>query len=73
MAHLSKDSHEVGVAKDVVSDEALAGETFARVLPELEALSLDELIAIDLDVPSAVATTLGSPPEIRALSESAGR
>ncbi len=55
------------VAKDDVNDETLAGETFARLLPEMEALSLDELFAINLDIPSAVANTLGSLPEIRAL------
>jgi hypothetical protein len=54
-------------ANDDVNDETLAGETFARLLPELQALPLDELLVINLDVPSAVATTLGSLPEIRAL------
>lgn len=54
-------------ANDDVNDETLAGETFARLLPELQALSLDELEVINLDVPSAVATTLGALPEIHAL------
>jgi hypothetical protein len=67
MSNISNDSIEVVVAKDDVNDETLAGDTFARLLPELEALPLDELVAINLDVPSAVATTLGSLPKIRAL------
>jgi hypothetical protein len=67
MSNISKDSNQSVVANDDVNDETLAGETFARLLPELEALSLDELVAINLDVPSAVATTLGSLPEIRAV------
>jgi hypothetical protein len=69
MDNISKDSNATVVEKDDVNDETLAGETFARLLPELVALSLDELTAINLDVPSAVATTLGSLPEIRALRD----
>jgi hypothetical protein len=54
-------------AQDDVNSEALAGETFARILPELHALTAEELIAINLEIPSVVATTLGALPEIRAL------
>jgi hypothetical protein len=50
-----------------VNDEASSAETFARLLPELQALSPDELIPINVDVPSVVATTLGALPEIRDL------
>jgi hypothetical protein len=52
--------------KNNVSEEALASETYERLLPELQALSLDELVNINLDIPSAVMTTLGALPEIRA-------
>jgi hypothetical protein len=52
-----------------VNDEASSAETFARLLPEIQALSPDELIPINLDVPSVVATTLGALPEIRALRQ----
>ncbi len=54
-------------AQDDVNSEALAGETYARILPELEALTAEELVAVNLDIPSVVATTLGALPEIRAL------
>src|SRR6185369_2046822 len=54
-------------SKTSVNDETLASETYARILPELEGLLLDELVSINLDIPSVVATTLGALPEIRAL------
>jgi hypothetical protein len=53
--------------KKTVNDETLGKETYARLLPELQTLSVDELLFINVDIPSAVATTLGALPEIRAL------
>jgi hypothetical protein len=53
--------------KKSVNDETLGKETYARLLPELQALSVDELLVINVDIPSVVATTLGALPEIRAL------
>ena len=60
MPSIRKDSDEVVVTKDDVNDATLAAETRAQLLPTMETLSLDELVPADLDVPSAVATVLGS-------------
>jgi hypothetical protein len=54
-------------APDRVSEEVLASTILARLLPELQALPSEELIQVNVDVPSAVATVLGSLPEIQAL------
>jgi hypothetical protein len=45
----------------------LAEEAFARRLPELVALARKDVLHINLDLPSAVATTLGALPRIRDL------
>jgi len=47
-------------------------QSFERVQPEMKALAEHELLNINLDVPSAVATVLGAIGEIRALREAAG-
>src|SRR5689334_18657167 len=52
-----------------VNDETLAAETYARLLPELQGLDPAELVPINLDIPSIVATTLGALPEIRGLRQ----
>lgn len=49
-----------------VNDETLFEESYNRVLPELQALSSDELASINLEVNTAVSTILGAMPEIRA-------
>jgi hypothetical protein len=54
---------------DSVNQEVLASQTLTELLPELKALGLEELIQINVDVPSAIATVLGSLPEIRAYRE----
>ena len=48
-------------------DEKLASEALARVKPKLRALLPEQLLQVNLDVQTAVATILGSLPEIRAL------
>jgi hypothetical protein len=53
--------------KKSLNEETIGKEAYARVLPELQALSVDELLLITLDIPSAISTTLGALPEIRAL------
>jgi hypothetical protein len=54
---------------DGVSREVLASATLTRLLPEFKGLLLEELVPVNVDVPSAVATVLGSLPEIRALRD----
>jgi hypothetical protein len=55
------------ISKETINDETSSAETYTRLLPEFRALAPDELVPINLDVPSVVATTLGALPEIRAL------
>jgi hypothetical protein len=50
-----------------LKEETIGKEAYARVLPELQALSVDELLLITVDIQSAISTTLGALPEIRAL------
>jgi hypothetical protein len=54
---------------NVARDEALVAESFERVKAELEALELEALPQVNLDVQVAVTTILGALPEIRALRE----
>jgi hypothetical protein len=56
-----------GVA--LVEGETSAEEAFARRLPEFLALSPKEVLHINLDLPSAIATALGVLPKVRALRE----
>jgi hypothetical protein len=53
--------------KRTINDESVGTETFERLLPELQALTTEELIPINLDIPTVVTTTLGALPEMRAL------
>lgn len=53
--------------QDEVSQEVLANQALMRLLPELKALPAQDLVQVQLDIPEAVATVLGSLPEIRAL------
>jgi hypothetical protein len=46
-------------------------EAFDRAMPTSKALAANELITINIDVPSAIATTVGKLPGIMALRESA--
>jgi len=48
-------------------------EAFERVLPATAALSEEELIAVNIDVPSAVATAIGALPKIMAYREEAAK
>jgi hypothetical protein len=50
-----------------VNDEVLADETYQRLLPEIEALPAEDVMQVNLDIPSAVTTVLGSLPELRAI------
>jgi len=47
-----------------VNDEILFEESYQRVLPEMRALSPDDLTQISIDVPSAIATVLGVVKEL---------
>lgn len=47
-----------------VNDEILFEESYQRVLPEMRALSPDELMQITIDVPSAISTVLGVVKEL---------
>jgi hypothetical protein len=49
--------------------EVLFEEPYARLLPEFKALAVEELIAINLDIPLVVTTVLGAGPEILALAD----
>ncbi|MBN1606708.1 MAG: hypothetical protein JW940_08740 [Polyangiaceae bacterium] len=48
-----------------VNDEVLADQTYQRLLPEIEALPADDVMQVNVDIPSAVTTVLGSLPELR--------
>ncbi len=48
-------------------------EAFEQTLPVTAAIGEDELLAVNLDVPSAVATAVGSLPKILALREEAAK
>jgi hypothetical protein len=63
------ETNKPNVARITVNDETLAYEIFARVLPEIEALPVEELIPVNLDVPVAITTSLGALPEILALRD----
>jgi hypothetical protein len=54
-------------SKTCIDDETLPSESYARVLPELEALSADELLVVNFDITAALSTTLGALPKILAL------
>lgn len=47
-----------------INDEVLFEESYQRVLPEMRALSPDELMQITIDVPSAISTVLGVVKEL---------
>jgi len=51
--------------QDEVSSELLGRETLTRLMPQLMALRVDELLQITADVRSVVATILGALPKIR--------
>jgi hypothetical protein len=51
---------------DPVDQEVLASEVLRKVKPELEAMSPDVLLTVNLDIPTATSTVLGALPEIRA-------
>lgn len=50
-----------------VDEEILFAESYQRLLPRLQALAPAELLPVNLDITSAVSTTLGVLPEIMAL------
>ena len=47
--------------------EILFKEPYEQLLPEFKALKPDEIVLVNLDIPTAVATVLGAGPEIRNL------
>lgn len=53
--------------KDAVSQEVQGHEALMRLMPELKAMRDEDVLLVQLDIPSAVATVLGSLPEILAL------
>lgn len=52
-----------------VSNEALFDEAYARVKADLEALKVEELLQLNLDVTGAVTSALGLLPEVKALRD----
>lgn len=57
------------ISRTNVSDETLFEESYQRLLPELEALSAEDFVEINLEIPAAVATALGVLPQLNALRE----
>ncbi len=61
----------IRIMETIAMDETLDASTsryqeaYERVVPEMEALSDDELVHINLDVPAAVTTGIGAWPEIQ--------
>lgn len=53
----------------LVSGEKLAAEAFARIAPDMAALSVQELTQVNLDLQQATGTILGVLPEVTALRE----
>src|SRR6187551_3749161 len=51
----------------LANDEKLAAEAMARIASEAAALSVDELIQVNLDLQQATSTILGVIPEVTAL------
>lgn len=52
---------------DATPQESLLEEIYERLLPELEAVKVEDLVPVNLDVPAAVATVLVALPQIAAL------
>jgi hypothetical protein len=52
-----------------VNNEEQATDAYERVKADLAALKTDELLQVNLDIPTAVTTILGVLPELRALRE----
>lgn len=52
-----------------VSDEVLAAEVFEKVRADFAKFEPEELLQVNLDVPSAVSTILGVAPKVKALRE----
>ena len=53
----------------LVSGEKLAADAFARIAPDMAALSVEELTQVNLDLQQATGTILGVLPEVAALRE----
>jgi len=51
------------------SNEALFDESYARVKADLDALKVEDLLQVNLDVTTAVTSILGLLPEVKALRE----
>lgn len=58
---------------DKINNEKLVEDGFERVKAELDALDPDDLVQVNLDVTSAVTTTLGVVPEVKNLRETIAR
>jgi hypothetical protein len=68
-----RNCHRRGADHDAQTPgEVLFEEAYARLLPEFKALTIEELIAINLDIPLVVTTTLGAGPEILGLADRYG-
>jgi len=66
MSVANRETRKMETAGDV-SGEGLVSQAYERVKPDLDALDLGELVQVNLDIPSAVATILGVLPEVKAL------
>ena len=68
-------THPVQVIPAATADDGVAllryREAYQKALPVAQALDLNDLITINIDVPAAVTTALGALPEIMALHEQA--
>lgn len=53
----------------IAKDERLVEESYERVKAELDALTPEQLVTVNLEVTAAVATILGALPEIKRLRE----
>jgi hypothetical protein len=56
--------NNIVITNDNVNAESLFEESYNRLLPEYKALQADDLVQVNLEVVSAVATTFGVLPEL---------
>src|SRR6476620_10339641 len=64
---------EVMHAESPNTPALLFEEPYTELLPKFQALSPEEVVAVNLDIPSAVTTVLGVAPEVAALKERIGK
>jgi hypothetical protein len=59
----------VKTVSEMVSDEQLVEDAYNRIKGDLALLQPEDLVQVNLDIPSAVTTVLGVLPEVRALRD----